>query len=300
MKASMNIPAEMPDNGKDFSNDFFRRFTLRPMASPLVLPGGISRQYLFPTFYGDVTCAMAVFLCDYKKAEALVARELHPLVKPVGATRGRAIVAFSCYEYRNVMNVRPYNEVAVAIPVMVNTPFRPPLLPMIMGGFTRFGYHIAAMPVTSEENRIRGNEIWGLPKVTREIDIDLEGTDCVTTAKELDGTTYLQIVVETDGTPTEFDVSSFLYTRHGGVIMRSETRFNSVFNVKKHMGLLVKKGKSAPRSYLEIGDTPSGKPLRDLDIEEHPFQFRFARGMSSCFDLPETTPPSWLGALNKR
>lgn len=300
MKPTMDIPASMLDNLHEFTGDFFGRFTLRPMPVPLKLNSSVSKTYQFPTFYGDVTCAMAIFLCDYGKAEALVARELHPLVKPVRMTKGRAIVAFSCYEYRKVMNVRPYNEIAVAIPVMVNTSFRPPLVPMIIDKFSHFGYYIAAMPVTSEENRIRGNNIWGLPKVTREIDITLSGNDCVTVAKESDGTPYLKIIVETDGSPSGFDVSSNLYSKLDGTILQSETNFKSVFRVKKFMNLLFKKNAEPSRQYLEIGNTASAKILRELDIERHPFQFRYAGGVSSCFDLPNDTPPAWVSSLNKK
>lgn len=39
---------------------------------------------------------------------------------------------FSCYEYKNVMNLAPYNEIAMTIPIMVNAGFSPPLLPLIM------------------------------------------------------------------------------------------------------------------------------------------------------------------------
>ena len=52
------------------------------------------------------------------------------------------------------------------------------------------------------------------------------------------------------------------------------------------MNLLFKKGAAADRRYLKIGDSPSGRVLKELEIEEHPFQFRFAKEMSSCFDLP--------------
>lgn len=300
MKPTLDIPATMLDNGHEFADDFYRRFTLRPMPDPLVLNGKVSKTYQFPTFYGDVTCAMAIFLCDYERAADLVAKELHPLVKPVRATRGRAIVAFSCYEYKKVMNVRPYNEIAMAIPVMVNASFRPPLLPMIIDRFSRFGYYIASMPVTSEENRIRGNKIWGLPKVTQEIDIARSGNDCVTVAKEADGTPYLKIIVETDGAPARFDVSSNLYSRLDGRLLQSETNFKAVFNVKKFMGQLLKKGNAPERQYLEIGNGPSARVLRELEIERHPFQFRYAEGVTSCFDLPNTSEPSWFSALNNK
>ena len=62
MKATKNISAEMLNNADFFKNDFFKRFTLREALTPLKLTDSISKNYLFPTFYGDVTCALGIFL----------------------------------------------------------------------------------------------------------------------------------------------------------------------------------------------------------------------------------------------
>ena len=155
MKPTLDIPATLLDNRNDrvFKNDFFERFTLRKAAAPLQLNEKIRKDYLFPTLYGDVTCAIGIFLCSYEKARGLVAKELHPEIKPVKITKGRSLIAFSCYEYKNVMSVPPYNEIAMAIPVMVNAKWNPPVAPMIMK-FKHFGYYIAGMPVTSYENQV--------------------------------------------------------------------------------------------------------------------------------------------------
>ena len=300
MKPTRTIPPELLDNrnAPAFNNDFFRRFTLRHAERPLQLTGTVSKNYLFPTLYGDVRCGIGIFLCSYEKAEALVARELHPRIKPVRLTRGRSIIAFSCYEYRNVMGVAPYNEIAMAIPVMVNTAFRPPVLPMVLGSFSRFGYYIAGMPVTSYENQVRGNKLWGLPKVTQRIDIGEEGGMCVTSAFEEDGTPYLTVRVPVHGSPIEFDESSYLYSRLDGKVLRSRTNFKATFNVTKYMNMLMKKGVTPRQSFLEIGNSPSASMLKGLEIERHPFQLRYAEHMSSCFDLRDTNEPEWLGSLN--
>ncbi len=58
------------------------------------------------------------------------------------------------------------------------------------------------------------------------------------------------------------------------------------FQVTKHMDLLIKKDAVPDKPYLTLGNTPSGQVLKELDIEDHPFQLRFAKHMSSCFDLP--------------
>lgn len=297
MKVTWDIPDTLLDNARAFDSEFYRRFTLRKAPRPIALTDTVVKDYQFPTFYGDVTCAMAVFMCSYAKAAALVGARLSPLVKPVRMTQGRALIAFSCYEYKQVMGVRPYNEIAMAIPIMVNARFNPPILPMIVGGFSRFGYYIAGMPVTSHENTLRGNKIWGLPKVSEEIDIVREGGDCVTTARDEKGEPYLTLRVPMSGKPTAFDVKSYLYTRLDGRFLRSETNFQASFRVTKNMRALLHKGLVPDRTYIELGRTSFAPMLSELEIEPVPFQFRYAEHMSACFDLPQEPLPSWAAML---
>ncbi|MCP4670931.1 MAG: acetoacetate decarboxylase family protein [Desulfobacula sp.] len=287
MKTTYDFDETMFDNKDKFQNDFFSRFKLHHAPLPLKLSDTISKNYLFPTFYSDVTCAIGIFLCSYDKTYNLVSQTFGPKVKPVMMTKQRSLVAFSCYEYKNVMNVAPYNEIAMTIPVMIDPSVNVPLLPMIMDKmFSKFGYYVFSMPVTSKENQIRGNKIWGLPKVTQEIDIKEKNGDCIVVAKEETGEPYFKLTVPTDGKPTDFDVTSNLYSRLNDTFLQSETNFKATFNVKKHMGLLVNKNETPDRNYLILGDTPSAKVLKYLEIEAHPFQTRFAKHMNSCFDIP--------------
>lgn len=284
MKPTFEISPTLLDNAEAFSDDFFRRFTLRRAPRPLQLTPEIAKDYLFPTFYGDVTCAMAIFLCPYERAQRLMP---HPRMKPVRMTRGRSLVLLSCYEYRKVLGVAPYNEIAMTVPVMVDPSINLPVLPVLLGSFRSFGYFVFSMPVTSLENRIRGHEIWGLPKEVQEIDIVEEGGDCVTTCREATGEPYFTLRVPMDGRPTLFDLSSNLYSRLGDRLLQSRTSLRATFNVRKNMGLLLRTGVAPDREYLTLGDTPSGRALRELELEPCPFQLRFARGMTSAFDLPD-------------
>ncbi|MDQ1256647.1 MAG: hypothetical protein QG656_1245, partial [Candidatus Hydrogenedentes bacterium] len=212
MKPTFDIDETLLDNASVFDNAFFKRFALRHAPAPLQLNERVAKDYLFPTFYGDVTCAIAIFLCSYEKAASMM---LDPRIKPVRVTRGRAPVVFSCYEYKRVLGVAPYNEIAMTIPVMLDPAVNVPILPLVTNLFRCFGYYVFSMPVTSLENQIRGHKIWGLPKVVQEIDIVEDGGDCVTTAKEASGETYFDLRVPMEGAPTDFDVSSYLYSRLG-------------------------------------------------------------------------------------
>lgn len=297
MKATWDIPEEMLDNLHEFQEDFYQRFTLRRAQKPLQLTETVGKDYLFPTFYGDVSCAMAVFMCSYEKAAALVREQLSPRVVPVRMPGGRALVAFSCYEYRKVLGVRPYNEIAIAIPVMVDPCCNVPVLPMITGSFRRFGYFIAGMPVTSRENTLRGRRIWGLPKVTQDVDIRGEGGDCLVSAMDENGEAYLKLRIPMQGTPAEFDVTSYLYSQLGGKLLQNRTDFKATFNVRKNMQLLFRKKAAPDRPFLELGETSFAPMLKRLEIEGTPFQTRYAGHMSSCFDLPNEQAPAWARAV---
>ena len=302
MKASQTIPNQLLDNEKDsvFQNDFFKQFDLKQPEKPIQLNETEARNYKFPTFYGNVSCSIGIFLCSYKKAEELLSKMLNSKVKPVKATKGRAIIAFSCYEYKNVMGVPPYNEIAVAIPIMVNTNFNPPLLPMLIDKFEHFGYYIADMPVTSYENQLRGNNIWGLPKTTNDIEIYSEDKNNITKVYSPDSEEpYLSLNLPKTGKPTPTVVKSNLYSKLDGQILQSETNFSSTFNIEKNMSLLFNKGKKSDFEYIKLGTGEKADMLRELEIEEIPFQTRYTEGMSSCFDLPNSNTPNWLDELNK-
>jgi hypothetical protein len=283
MQPTSTVRTDMPENAGAFTNDFFRRFTLRPRA--LELEDGIRKTYQFPTLYADVGCAIGIFFCDYDAAQALMP---HPAIVPVRMPLGRSLVIFSCYEYRQVHLVWPYNEIAMTLPVMANARFRPPVVPMILSSlFPRFGYHVFHMPVTSRENQLRGNRLWGLPKVTERVDIEKQGSDCVTTAFGPDGTPYFTLRVPTEGgKQTRFDVSGHLYSRLDAQIFKSPTWFQGEFSVIKHPRGLWKRGITPEREYLKLGAGPAVEKLRQLKIEPEPFQLRFTPSMSAAFGLP--------------
>ncbi len=284
MKPTFEYGDTLLRNETKFQDPFFQRFHLRKAPVPFQLDEKVSKSYLFPVFYADVTCAMGIFMCDYDKAQAILP---HPRMKPVKMTKGRSLVLFSCYEYKNVMNVKPYNEIAMTIPIMADPSVNIPVLPMLVPFFKKFGYYVFGMPVTSKENQLRGNKIWGLPKVTQDVDIFEEGGDCVAVAKEQSSTPYFELHVPMRGSIKEFDVAANLYSRLDGEFLQSETCFKGSFRVMKYMKCLARKDLKPDRPYLRIADTPSAKILRSLDIEEHPFQFRYAQHMNSALDLPK-------------
>lgn len=284
MQADFNIVPEMPDNSGEFTSAFYKQFTLRKNSEPLQLTDDISKDFSFPTFYKDVTCGIGIFMCNYNEAQKVLP---HPSMKPVRMPGGRAVVIFSCYEYKTVMNMKPYNEIAMTIPLLINPSISVPVLPLISKAFKNFGYHVFSMPVTLEENRLRGQKLWGIPKVTERIDIEQKDNFSTTVAYDDKGTEYFRLRVPMNGSSESFDETGFLYSVREDELVKAQTNFRGNFKVNKHMGLLLNKGKKSSDPLLQLGDSPRAEVLKRLEIEENVFQTRWCPNMEACFDLGE-------------
>jgi hypothetical protein len=282
MQPNTRLDPDLVDNADRFTGDFFRRFELRPAPAPLILGDGVSKRYSFPTFYADVRCAIAIFMCDWSRASSIMP---HPSMQPVKIPGGRSVVLFSCYEYRNVMHIAPYNEIAMTIPIMVGGGWAPPVLPLLVD-FARKGYYVFSMPVTSLENQIRGTSIWGLPKVVEEIDIRTDGSRCTSIARDSSGEVYFELSVPTAGSLKHFDETGHLYSVRDGELLKSRTCFKGDFTVTTRADLLWKKGRRADAPILRLGASERADAIRKLDLEDVAFQFRYCESMKSCFDLP--------------
>lgn len=287
MEPNLSFDNEMIDNQDRFSDPFFQQFELRHRDEPLRLSDKVSKNYLFPTFYADVSCAIAIFHCDYRSALEMMP---DPSMEPVKMLRGRSLVIFSCYEYRNVMNVAPYNEIAMTIPVIVDNASNIPVLSMLRGDeLEKFGYYVFGMPVTSLENRIRGRGIWGLPKDVERIDIAANDEHSVIAASVDDEPPYLQLTVPVKGAEQSFDVKSNLYSVLEQQRLTSTTQFRGTFNITKNMSTLVRKSRVENSASIKLGEGPQADRLRRLKIEGRAFQFRHSNSINACFDLPHSS-----------
>lgn len=282
MKADFNLVSDMPDNTGDFNSEFYKRFTLRKNTQPLQISEEISKDFSFPTLYNQVSCGIGIFMCNYDKAQKVLP---HPSMKPVKMPGGRAVVILSCYEYKNVMNMKPYNEIAMTIPLLMDGGLSVPVLPLVSKAFKNFGYHVFSMPVTSEENRLRGTKIWGLPKVTERIDIEQKDDFSTTVAYDENDKEYFRLKIPMNGKAESFDETGQLYSVLNNDIIKAQTNFKGDFKVNKHMGLLFNKGKKSDNPLLTLGDSPRVEVLKGLEIEESVFQTRWSPNMEACFDL---------------
>ena len=153
----------------------------------------------------------------------------------------------------------------------------------------KFGYYVFGMPVTSLENRIRGREIWGLPKDVERIDVSANDRFSNIKASTDGDAPYLELNIPVTGKPQAFDVKSNLYSVLDNQRLTSTTRFKGVFNVTKNMTSLVRKPPVGDSASIKLGAGPQADRLRALKIEGDAFQFRHSNSMNACFDLPHAS-----------
>jgi hypothetical protein len=131
MKILNSFDGSLLANEDKFQDNFYKRFQL--VKRKVRLTDTIEKEYQFPTLYGDVTCVQAIFLCSYEAALRLMP---HGKVRPVRARRDRAVMAVSCYEYKNVLGIPPYNEIAFTLAVDVDKAKSPVLLPLVFNNYS--------------------------------------------------------------------------------------------------------------------------------------------------------------------
>jgi hypothetical protein len=281
MKPNLELKAEFIDNKAQFNHEFFNRFVLKNNSEPLQLSEKVEKDYLFPTFFHDVSCSMGVFLCSYEKASELLPKNL----KPVRANLKQALIVFSCYEYKNVYGISPYNEIAITIPVLNKNSFPLPLLPLVIPAYKNFGYYVVSMPVTSKENLLRGHKIWGIPKVLEEIQINISSDTAQTRCYDETGQLYLELNIPTKGSAQHFDVASNLYSVKDQELLESQTCFKGDFQITKDFSRLMKTPQQQNNKVLSIFSGGSSEKLNALEIDHEPFQTRFCPSMNACFNL---------------
>jgi hypothetical protein len=117
----------------------------------------------FPIRYFDSSMIAASFPAPAAKVQEVLPSDK---LKPVQVMPGTAAVALAAMEYRHIDGLAPYNEFGVMLPVVYQTADNIPGLP---------GLYVLHLPVTTEEARWGGVEIYGYPKFIAEISFEDAG-----------------------------------------------------------------------------------------------------------------------------
>ncbi len=283
----LEIPDSLISNQHLFVDAFFKSYPLRPSPLDLTLPDGRCRNYQFPTYFDKVQFSAGVFLCSYEQAAKHMP---NADIKPVSALGRRAMVVVASYQYRKIHQMKGYTEVVVMIPVVnkeVNKGLNIPLLPPLIPGYPGAGYHVVALPMTSLENMLRGQQFWGVPKTLHEVLIDHDGGNCVTRIQNEGGLDFI-LRIPRRGKIKNTDQKSRVFSMINNKPIQFKTHFKGMSQNTTNWSVLFRPWKEAGNAEsLELGRSPLAKVLKGLEINPEPFQTRYCNDLKSCLFLPD-------------
>lgn len=274
-----NVSPSLLANEEEFTAPFFTRFAER--SYQLTVAPNLVKTYAFPTFYADVVTSIAAFSCDWRGACALLAGTGY---EPVRTGPGRAAAVLSSYRYRRVRGMAPYSEAAVAIPAVPLHRTATPVLPLLHPKRYGLAAWIAWMPVTTLENKLRGREIWGLPKDVVAIDLRATGDEFVTTVFDDEQRPVFRFSVPRTGRAVSLEQETTILSRRDGSLLQAPAVSEGAFVVHTDVAALARHSREGRR--LQLGPSPRAALLRDLDLDTTPFRTQFGEHVRSAFTLP--------------
>jgi hypothetical protein len=142
-----------------------------------------------PYFYHDCLSFAVVLTAATAGVRRLVP---HPHLHPVEVMPGRCLVAFSAFEYRQTDD-EPYNEASVSLLTTYGARPQPPLLPLVrMLRARTIPSYVWQLPVTGEQTRAGGVDLFGYPKFLADIEIST-GPRSVACSLSVGGTRLLRM-----------------------------------------------------------------------------------------------------------
>ncbi|HPE08009.1 MAG TPA: acetoacetate decarboxylase family protein, partial [Smithellaceae bacterium] len=232
----------------------------------------LSLEGRMPTFYYDNTAMTAIYTASTDQV-----RKLLPLsvMHPVEAWPGRALVAFTAFEYRKT-DIDPYNEFSISFPITYEKTSLAGITMIYMMLKRYFTAYVWQLPVTTERARRGGVDMFGYPKFIADISFSREKDALACTLSE-SGKEILVLKGQKLQTVPE-KVNRFkTYSIKDGVPLVANIYMNPV-EFGKSMS-----GKSAQ---LSLGNHDIAKKLRDINLSPKPIFFEYMPVMEAILYGP--------------
>ena len=184
---------------------------------------------------------------------------------PVQSAPGTATIVLKAIEVRQIRGYPPYNEFAVEVPVVYEVAGKAAGLP---------GSYVLHMPVTTEEARWGGVEIYGMPKFIAEIRFEDVGE--VRRCKvQAEGKAIITLEVKKLVTkPQSWDW--YLYGVRDGQLLRT------LFQIQGQRGTTEVRG----GALYTLGNHPIAEELRSLEIDNTSIAHEYAPQLQGLLNPP--------------
>lgn len=233
-----------------------------------------------PVRYYDFELFMMLYSAPYKNVERLMpSKEL----RPVTLFPGRAGVMLCAYRYKDIAEVKPYNEWSINIPVQYGRKSLIPLLPAVEPGlFKNAGSYVHVMPVTSDEVYYLGVDLYGFPLSVGDIDYTMKGD--FLTATYIDNGRHV-ITMNMRSIPTKpLHMKNVIFTYRDGIMNRF------VFEFVGNIGIKVfgSRSKRTAASFA-LGDHPIAEEIRELELGRTPVALVYSDHIEGLMRAPSSS-----------
>jgi len=124
-----------------------------------------------PVKYPDVSALMAFFPISIERVRSLLGSRR---LKPVSIFKERCLIGITIFDYIS-SPVGPYRELALSIPVTLDTKFSITFLPLILDSlFKSFGFYTVLLAMNSDIAREHSEKIFGYPTYSKNIEMDIK------------------------------------------------------------------------------------------------------------------------------
>lgn len=230
------------------------------------------QQIEIPACYYDLRYFTSIFTVKTSRLRNLLP---HATFKPIEVFPGIGMLGITAFEYRDT-SIGPYNEIAIAIPIVFPPKFVFPTLnsiTMLLNNI--FPVYIHHLPVTTEIALQLGIHFWNYPKFLAEITFQDQDGYVDITLKENDAL-ILRIRTNRLNIKKSAAVTFHTYSIKGKTVMHG-----FVEGWAQNLGTRLM-GKT---SRLELGEHRISKELRSLEISSNAFCVQHAEGaMTKLYD----------------
>jgi hypothetical protein len=232
----------------------------------------LSLEGKLPVFYYDNTSMTAIYTASTDKVRRLLPL---PDMHPVEIMGGRALVAFTAFEYRKT-DIDPYNEFSISFPITFRKKSIPGITVLGMMARRYFTAYVWQLPVTTERARKGGVEMYGYPKFLADITFAKENGILGCTLSE-GGKNILTLKGQTLKTSVE-KVNRFkTFSVKDGVPLAANVYMNPI-EFGKSMN-----GKAAT---LSLGNHDIAKTLKEINLSPKPLFFQYMPVMEAILYGP--------------
>lgn len=225
-----------------------------------------------PVFYYDNTAMTAIYTADTARIRHLLPR---PDMHPVEVWKGRALVAFTAFEYR-ASDIDPYNEFSISFPVTFPKKGTAGLTVLCMMAKRYFTAYVWQLPVTTERARRGGVDMYGYPKFLADIVFKQEGDMLVCTLSE--GSQNILTLKGRKLTTSAEKVNRFkTYSIKDGVPLAANVYMNPLQFGKSTSGIAAQ---------LTLGNHDIAEQLRGINLSKKSLFFQYMPFMEAILYGP--------------